>query len=67
MPDLCERFEEIQGITRVFTGDLELLHPLLGDRSAQAASGEQESESGTCRRYHLYGWQDCALRPPPAT
>ena len=42
MADLYNRLEEIQGMTRVLTGDVDRLRPLLGERSIQAAVSDDE-------------------------
>lgn len=42
MSDLYDRLEELQGMTRVFGGDVERLKSLLGERSVQAAVSEEQ-------------------------
>jgi hypothetical protein len=50
MTDLYDRLEEILGVTRVLTADVEQLHPLLGDRSVAAAVSTDEEAN---RRFYI--------------
>ena len=50
MSDLYDRLEEIQGMVRVLTGDVELLKSELGDLSGQAALTESEAAH---RRFYV--------------
>ena len=50
MTDLYVRLEEIRDVTRVLTGDVEQLRPLLGEKSiAAAVSAEEEAN----RRFYV--------------
>lgn len=50
MSDLYDRLEEIQGMVRILTSDVELLRPNLGDLSGQAAVTEAEA---AYRRFYV--------------
>ncbi len=50
MSDLYNRIEEIQGMVRVLTADVDFLRPLLGERSIQAAVTEVKAAN---RRFYV--------------
>lgn len=50
MSDLYDRLEEIQGMTRVLSGDVERVRPLLGDRSMSADVSEEQEGN---RRFYV--------------
>ena len=49
MADLCDRLDEIQGMTRILAADVERLRPTLGELDIQAAISD--SEEGNRRFY----------------